>query len=320
MVMEVIYLNLDELKCVSENIDLDEYIEFREYVKNSMEYPEWLGDFTKKDLVNMLNNGSKIWCYYLNDDLVCSMMLILPDKKSVFKFGLNLNYREVVDYGPMFVNPEYVGNGLQYQMLGRLDNYCERLGYKYAVCTAHPDNIYSINNLLKDGFKYNNKKEFVRGIRNIYLKELIPINKILAFLVNSDNEFLLLKGSDKAPKFHKSFWHVVTGSAEKEDKTLEDTVKREVMEETGLIINKMQSLNLVFEYNSLGSFCSEEAFISYVDNINVTLNEESIDYKWCSLYELIDMIKWYSSKDELKDILENALNQKFIKKVKKIKI
>ena len=92
------------------------------------------------------------------------------------------------------------------------------------------------------------------------------------------------------------------------------------MEETGLIINKMQSLNLVFEYNSLGSFCSEEAFISYVDNINVTLNEESIDYKWCSLYELIDMIKWYSSKDELKDILENALNQKFIKKVKKIKI
>ena len=60
------------------------------------------------------------------------------------KFGLDLNYREVVDYGPMFVNPKYVGNKLQYQMLQKIDKYSKMLGYKYAVGTIHPDNKYSI--------------------------------------------------------------------------------------------------------------------------------------------------------------------------------
>ena len=42
---------LQELKCINKNIDLDEYIEFREMVKQNMEHPEWLGDFSKEDLI-----------------------------------------------------------------------------------------------------------------------------------------------------------------------------------------------------------------------------------------------------------------------------
>ena len=164
-------MNLEELICTNKNIDLDKYLEFREYVKESMEHPEWLGNFTKEELEIMLKNNSKIWIYYLNNIPVCSMMLIPSDEKSLKKFELNLNYKEVVDYGPMFVNPNYVGNSLQYKMLLELDSYCIRLGYKYAACTVHPDNIYSINNIVKDDFKHINTKEFKRGIRNIYLKE-----------------------------------------------------------------------------------------------------------------------------------------------------
>ena len=62
-------------------------------------------------------------------------------------------------------------NRLQYQMLKELDNYCIKLGYKYAVRTIHPNNMYSINNLLKDDFELVGTKEFTRGIRNIYLKK-----------------------------------------------------------------------------------------------------------------------------------------------------
>ena len=61
-------MKLEELTCISENIDIDKYIDFREEVKKNMEYPDWLGDFSKKDLINTLENGSKIWLYYLNDD------------------------------------------------------------------------------------------------------------------------------------------------------------------------------------------------------------------------------------------------------------
>ena len=166
-------MHLKNLRCVNKNIDIDEYIKYRELVKLNMEHPDWLGDFSKEDLIYLLNNNSIIWDYYLGDEFVCSMMLIPSTEKDLKKFEIDLDYKDVVDYGPMFVNPKYVGNGLQYQMLKKLDEYSTQLGYRYAAGTIHPDNFYSINNLVKDGFELIGTKEFTRGTRNIYLKKLI---------------------------------------------------------------------------------------------------------------------------------------------------
>lgn len=66
----------------------------------------------------------------------------------------------------------------------------------------------------------------------------IENKKILTFIVNENNKFLLLKGSENDPQFQKSFWYVVTGSCEKYDKNMIDTVKREVKEETNLDVNE----------------------------------------------------------------------------------
>ena len=144
---------------------------FKEMLKENMENPDWLGDFSKDDLINLLNNNAKIWIYYLNKEPICSMMLIPADKNTLSKFGLNLD-QLVADYGPMFVNPKYTGNKLQLQMTKELDKYCRHLGYKYAASTVHPDNTYCLNNLTKDNFELKETKKFSRGIRNIYLKKL----------------------------------------------------------------------------------------------------------------------------------------------------
>ena len=165
-------MELKDLHCIDCNINLDDYISFREDVKSHMEHPEWLGDFSKEDLEFMLNNNSKIWIYYLNDEPVCSMMIIPSREKDLKKFEIDLDFKEVIDYGPMFVNYKYVGNGLQYQMLRFIDEYSKKLGYNYAASTVHPDNNYCIKNILKDEFELVNTKEFTRGIRNIYLRKL----------------------------------------------------------------------------------------------------------------------------------------------------
>lgn len=165
-------MTLKELEMRNENIDLDKYIEFREYVKTFMEHPEWLGDFTKEELELMLASNSRIWIYYQNDEEVCSMMLIPATTKAIEKFELELKAEETADYGPMMVNPKYVGYGLQYQMLQEIDQYSIEHNYTHAAATIHPDNIYSIRNLLKDDFELVNFKEFKRGPRNIYVKKL----------------------------------------------------------------------------------------------------------------------------------------------------
>lgn len=165
-------MNLENLICINDNINIKEYIKFRELVKENMPNPEWLGDFSKEELIEMLNNNTKIWIYYLNKEPVCSMMLIPSTEKDISKFELNISHTLAVDYGPIFVNPKYQGNGLQYQMLQTLDKYVKDHNYKYIITTIHPDNIYCIRNFLKDNFNLVNQKTFKRGPRNIYLKEI----------------------------------------------------------------------------------------------------------------------------------------------------
>ena len=102
------------------------------------------------------------------------------------------------------------------------------------------------------------------------------MDKILTFIVNEYNEILLLKGSENDPQFKSSFWYVVTGAREEYDLDREETVKREVKEETNLLTNNNIYLNWILEYESLGVQCKEYVYISFVKKDNIVLNEESI--------------------------------------------
>ena len=133
------------------------------------------------------------------------------------------------------------------------------------------------------------------------------MDKILTFIVNEYNEILLLKGSRNDPQFKKSFWYTVTGGCEDFDLNREKTVKREVIEETGLIPNQNLYLNWILEYESLGLKCDEYVYISFVNKDDIILNEENIDYKWCNFNEFIEKINWFSNKEKLKKVLNAAM-------------
>ena len=132
----------------------------------------------------------------------------------------------------------------------------------------------------------------------------IENKKILTFIVNENNKFLLLKGSENDPQFHKSFWYVVTGSCEKYDKNMIDTVIREVKEETNLDVIEVKYLNKIFYYASLGKNCVEYVYLSKVKNGDVILNEESVDFKWCDFDEFVNLINWFENKSELVKLLD----------------
>lgn len=113
----------------------------------------------------------------------------------------------------------------------------------------------------------------------------------------------MLLGSENDPQFHKSFWYTVTGAIESIDDDLYSAIKREVKEETNLLVNKIIDLNITYNYYSLGKYCNEHVFISYVDNTDIILNEERIDYKWCNLDEFINTIYWHYDKKDLYKLL-----------------
>lgn len=132
------------------------------------------------------------------------------------------------------------------------------------------------------------------------------MKKILTFIVNKNKQLLLLHNNPKDPIHGGDIWYTVTGGVEEYDDSLESAVIREVKEETNLDVITTKYLDINYKYISRkGIECNEYVFISLVDNGNIILNEENIEYKWLDINDYIKEIYWYSSKENLKEILTN---------------
>jgi hypothetical protein len=153
--------------------ELDEYLKLVSLVKNNMEHPEWLGDFSKTDYINILNNRGSIIGFRYDDELVGAGVLIPSTQEDLKKFlSSELSYNEVIDFGPQMVHPNYVGNGIQRLIIETLELFSKNNNYKYVLGTIHPDNVFSINNLLKKNYLKIGEVTLKRGQRNVYRKEI----------------------------------------------------------------------------------------------------------------------------------------------------
>lgn len=166
-------MKINEFNCISEHNNIDEYLEFYKYVKSNMKEPSWLGEFSLNELKNILNNEGKLFNFYDNNIIVCSMLYIPSNNKTLEKHNLKYDEDLVGSCGPIMVNPEYVGNKFQKQMLELLDKYCKNIGKIYIFTKVHPDNIYSINNFISDGYKFVETYKTSSGeSRSVYFKEI----------------------------------------------------------------------------------------------------------------------------------------------------
>ena len=165
-------MKLDELYLLKDDeIDLDKYFKFYMDVKNSMKHPEWLGVIPKDEVINILNNGGKLWIYKNDDDIVASIMYIPTKNESLKKHNIDYDESIVGSVGPTMVNQKYVGNGFMKQMLKVLNDYVLSNNLRYMMTKTHPDNLYSINNFINDGYELVDSYISSDGPRNVYLKK-----------------------------------------------------------------------------------------------------------------------------------------------------
>ena len=163
-------MKLTDLKEVSENVCLDDYLKLYKDVRDNMEHPEWLGTFEKEEIIDILKTGGKIWLYYDKDIPVCSVFYIPTTNKTLRKH--NIEYDEAItgSLGPIMVRKEYVGNGLQLQMQNVLDEYAKSIGKTHIFTKVHADNIYSVQNMIKNGYKLVHEYENERGHNKAFVK------------------------------------------------------------------------------------------------------------------------------------------------------
>ena len=166
-------MKLNDLKCIDDNIDIDLYQKYYKYVRDNMEHPEWLGTFTNDEIKEILNSGGKIWMYFDGDNFVGSIFYFDEVKQSTLdKHNINVESIYTSALGPVIVSPKYVGNGLQFKMEQVYNEYARSLGKKYSFTKAHSDNIYSIRNILKDGYEVTHEYIDDRGPNTTFIKYL----------------------------------------------------------------------------------------------------------------------------------------------------
>ena len=124
----------------------------------------------RKEIEKMLKLGRKIWMYYDQDKPVCSVFYIPISNKNLKKHNIQYDEKITGSLGPIMVKKEYIGNGLQTAMLEVLNKYVKKIGNIHMFTKAHSDNMYSIRNILKDGYKVIDKYENERGPMTAFVK------------------------------------------------------------------------------------------------------------------------------------------------------
>ena len=132
-------------------------------------------------------------------------------------------------------------------------------------------------------------------------KQQYPEPTVGALIYNKKGQILLMKSHKWRGK-----WVVPGGHVELQEK-LEDAVKREVKEETGLDVYDLEFIcfqEFIFD----NVFWKKKHFIFFdyackAKNENVKLNKEAQEYKWVSIKEALKMdLEPYTTKTILEKI------------------
>ena len=131
--------------------------------------------------------------------------------------------------------------------------------------------------------------------------------------------FLLLKRSKN--KIYPGIWQGVTGKIKKEEIPYKTAI-RELKEETGLIPNKVWTIDKVnMFYDAETNIMNViPVFGVMVNKKNIILSDEHIDYQWCDINNAIKLLTWEQQKKGLKIFYEMLTENKERLKIMEINV
>lgn len=99
-------------------------------------------------------------------------------------------------------------------------------------------------------------------------------------------------------------WEIPGGKRENNE-DIDDALRREVKEETGLIIKeyKLVYVSPIFENHPVLKPFLNIGYLCFTEESDVSISNEHLDYKWVSVEELINHL----DKDIYNDLLKNGM-------------
>ena len=159
---------------------LREAYEIVNKVDQGMNVPEWFVAESYEEFDFWMNEERGILYLAVDEDENVGAMFfaILPGLHPD-NLGYDLNMEEeqlklcaMMDTAAVL--PGVRGHHLQYELMQHAEADLREMGYKYLLCTVHPENVFSRSNVMKQGYeKLLTKEKYGGFLRDIWMKQII---------------------------------------------------------------------------------------------------------------------------------------------------
>ena len=137
--------------------DTESFIQFLEEVKAAMSQQDWFYLDPPDTVREMMADGTMELWVAMDGDRIAAAFDILHPGLAPFNYGYDLELSQeellqVVHMDTSAVHSDYRGMGLQRKMAQTAEEELSGQGRRILLCTVHPENRYSLNNMLQQGY------------------------------------------------------------------------------------------------------------------------------------------------------------------------
>ena len=157
--------------------DTENYIRMLQEVQAAMDNQEWFFLDPPEEIREMMESGMmQLWVAEEDGRMAGAFDYIYPGLGEMnYGYDLDFTREELLRVAQMdtaAVYPAYRGRGLQKILMEKAAEEISRTPGRILLTTVHPDNVYSLNNILKQGYSIAKKVEKYNSVRYILRKDM----------------------------------------------------------------------------------------------------------------------------------------------------
>lgn len=138
--------------------DAERFIRFLDEIKLGMHHKEWLYLDPPEEVLKMMSDGIMELWIAMDGDRTAAVFSIIHPGLAGYNYGYDLGLSKeellrVVHMDTAAVHPDYRGLGLQGRMIRIAEEQLSGPEKKILLCTVHPENRFSLKNMLIHGYQ-----------------------------------------------------------------------------------------------------------------------------------------------------------------------